>query len=113
MRHIDSMSKLRESVAFEWYAQKQPLLVYKEKAFEKFRNLINEIDFKTSKWVFAIEQNIVINQIEINEKNIEVNDTDEVLIKSLNELNPLFNIEPTVKVKQANNFSNSKTKIRV
>jgi len=113
MRHIDSMSKLRESVAFEWYAQKQPLLVYKEKSFEKFRNLINEIDFKTSKWVFAIEQNIVINQIEINEKNIEVNDTDEVLIKSLNELNPLFNIEPTVKVKQANNFSNSKTKIRV
>jgi len=113
MRHIDSMSKLRESVAFEWYAQKQPLLVYKEKAFEKFRNLINEIDFKTSKWVFAIQQNIIINQIEINEKNIEVNDTDEVLIKSLNELNPLFNIEPTVKVKQANNSSNSKIKIRV
>jgi preprotein translocase subunit SecA len=36
MRHIDGMSKLREEVAFEGYAQRDPLVVYKEKAFQKF-----------------------------------------------------------------------------
>ena len=42
MRHIDSMSKLRETVAFEWYAQRNPLVVYKEKAFEKARETISQ-----------------------------------------------------------------------
>jgi preprotein translocase subunit SecA len=40
MNHIDGMSKLREQVAFVGYAQKQPLMVYKEKAFDKFKDLL-------------------------------------------------------------------------
>ncbi len=40
MRHINNMSRLREEVAFEGYAQKNPLLVYKEKAFHKFTDLL-------------------------------------------------------------------------
>ena len=57
MRHIDSMSKLRDEVAFEWYAQRNPLVVYKEKAFQKFDNLINEIEYKVGKSMFSIRQN--------------------------------------------------------
>lgn len=40
MRHIDSMSKLREAVSFEGYAQRNPLIVYKEKAYDTFSALI-------------------------------------------------------------------------
>jgi preprotein translocase subunit SecA len=40
MRHIDAMSRLREDVAFEGYAQRNPLIVYKEKAYGKFQDLI-------------------------------------------------------------------------
>lgn len=52
MRHIDAMSKLREEVAFEWYSWKNPLVVYKEKAYFKFKDLINEIEFKVVKSIF-------------------------------------------------------------
>ncbi len=68
MRHIHSMTKLREEVAFEWYAQRQPLVVYKEKAFEKFKDLMGEIDYKTTKAMFSIN--------------------------AITEVNPLFNVSP-------------------
>ena len=91
MRHIDWMSKLREVVAFEWYAQRNPLVVYKEKAFEKFETLMTEIEYKTTKAIFSVKTDIEIKQMELNEKSFIVT-TDE---KSLNILeksnsNPIF-----------------------
>lgn len=94
MNHIDAMSRLREEVAFEGYAQKNPLIVYKEKAFEKFSNLIHEIEFKTTKALFSIKKNSEIEQIELNERNFifwapqagQVN-TQKTKISG----NPLFN----------------------
>ena len=49
MNHIDRMAHLREEVAFEGYAQKQPLVVYKERAYERFAELIATIDYKLIK----------------------------------------------------------------
>jgi preprotein translocase subunit SecA len=49
MNHIDRMAHLREEVAFEGYAQKQPLVVYKERAYERFVELLHEIEFKVVK----------------------------------------------------------------
>lgn len=46
MEHIDSMAHLREEVAFEGYAQKNPLVVYKERSYEKFVKLMNDISFR-------------------------------------------------------------------
>ena len=95
MRHIDSMARLRESVAFEWYAQRNPLVVYKEKAFEKFDTLISEIAYKTTKAIFSIKQNIVINQIQLDEQNMIVSNNEdsilEILPETKNNSNPLFN----------------------
>ena len=74
MRHIDSMSKLRDEVAFEWYAQRNPLVVYKEKAFQKFDNLINEIEYKVVKSMFSIrpnEQEILDNPEAVEVENME------------------------------------------
>jgi len=45
MRHINTMTTLRSEVAFEGYAQKNPLIVYKEKAFIKFTELIDNLEY--------------------------------------------------------------------
>jgi len=49
MKHIDKMAHLREEVAFEGYAQKNPLVVYKERAYEAFVNLVYDIGFRVVK----------------------------------------------------------------
>jgi len=111
MRHIDSMSKLRESVAFEWYAQKNPLIVYKEKAFYKFEELIWEIEYKTTKAIFSVKTNIEIKQMELNEKTFVVTTDEESLnITQTSNANPLF----TQPQKEAwNSWNWDKKKIRV
>ena len=77
MRHIDSMSKLRDEVAVEWYAQRNPLVVYKEKAFQKFDNLINEIEYKVVKSMFSIRQN---EQVVLEEPEaVEVENMEELV----------------------------------
>lgn len=110
MRHIDAMSKLREAVAFEWYAQRNPLIVYKEKAFYKFEELISEIEYKTTKAIFSVKTDIEIKQIELNEKNFIVT-TDE---ESLNISNKSSNSNPLFAQPQRENWNqNQKKKIRV
>ncbi len=110
MRHIDAMSKLREAVAFEWYAQRNPLIVYKEKAFYKFEELISEIEYKTTKAIFSVKADIEVKQMELNEKNFIVTTDEESLniSQKTSWWNPLF-------VNPGNGWSNwwGKTKIRV
>ncbi len=77
MKHIDSMSHLREEVAFEGYAQKHPIVVYKERAFEKFQTLIDEVEFKTVKALYFINPNIQIREVEIDESDLMMN-SDEI-----------------------------------
>lgn len=72
MRHIDDMAHLREEVAYEWYAQKNPLVVYKDKAFDKFMNLLNEIGYKVIKWLLNADLSQKIEQVEINEADLEM-----------------------------------------
>jgi preprotein translocase subunit SecA len=96
MRHIDAMSRLREEVAFEWYAQKNPLVVYKQKSFEKFNNLMNELEYKVVKSIFSITQITEVEQIEVNSNDLEFKN-----------VNPLFQ-NPNNAPKIAD-----KTKIRV
>lgn len=115
MRHIDAMSRLREEVAFEWYAQRQPLVVYKEKAFRKFSDLMSEIEYKVTKSMFSINQIQEVPQVEINAKDMNFNEVsiqEATKIKKeeqvKNNSNPLFanpNWNKTNSVK--------KTKIRV
>ncbi len=71
MRHIDAMSRLREDVAFEWYAQKNPLVVYKQKAFDKFKDLLNELEYKVVKSIFSITKIVEIEQANIESSDLE------------------------------------------
>ncbi len=44
MDHIDDMSHLREQVAFSGYAQRDPLIEYKDQGFRRFRQLLSHIE---------------------------------------------------------------------
>jgi preprotein translocase subunit SecA len=44
MNHIDDMAQLREQVAFAGFAQRDPLIEYKDQGFQRFRQLIATID---------------------------------------------------------------------
>ena len=105
MLHIDGMSKLRENVAFEWYAQKNPLVVYKEKAYDKFKSLMWEIEYKVTKALFTVKQNIEIKQMEIQSNKL-IESLDEWEITVTQKQNPLFAAPQKAQSAQ-------KTKIRV
>ncbi len=123
MDHIDGMSKLRDQVAFAWYAQKQPLMVYKEKAFDKFHNLVSEIDMRIVKSIFAINANTQIQIQRVDDSKLEVSSTEVEDMKvwgqqkpetqkpqqQTPQTNPLFN-KPQKGFRQA---STKKNKIRV
>jgi len=49
MQHIDRMAHLREEVAFEGYAQKNPLIVYREKAYDYFIDMMSNIEHRVVK----------------------------------------------------------------
>lgn len=112
MRHINAMSRLREEVAFEWYAQKDPLVVYKEKAYTKFINLIDELEFKVTKAMFSINKITQVEQIELSEKDMQLNDISlEEVTKIKQNSNPLFvnpNLAPKI---QQNNWQKNKFRV--
>ncbi len=118
MRHINNMSKLREEVAFEWYAQKQPLLVYKEKAFGKFSDLLSELGYKVMKAMFSVQKLSQVEQVEIKTADLEINNPEDTLTNSNSskqptsnkkQANPLF-VQPP---QTPNGFRKPSKKIRV
>lgn len=72
MQHIDGMSKLREQVAFMGYAQKQPIMVYKEKAFEKFDSLMREIEVHVVKSVMQLDAQVRIELKRVDDSKLQV-----------------------------------------
>lgn len=71
MAHIDRMSHLREEVAFEGYAQKNPLVVYKERAYDRFIELVDTITYKVTKALLSARSFVPIEAREIPLENLE------------------------------------------
>ena len=67
MSHIDSMAHLREEVAFEGYAQKNPLIIYKERAYDKFVALIETIGLRVTKWLLTAKAKEAIEEVNLEE----------------------------------------------
>lgn len=67
MNHIDSMAHLREEVAFEWYAQKNPLIIYKERAYDKFVILIDTVWLRVVKWLLTARPREGIESVKLEE----------------------------------------------
>ncbi|MDP7646276.1 MAG: preprotein translocase subunit SecA [Candidatus Peribacteraceae bacterium] len=55
MDHIDEMSHLREQVAFSGYAQRDPLIEYKDQGFRKFEQLLVAIDSSIVRTLLQID----------------------------------------------------------
>lgn len=60
------MANLREDVAFEGYNQKQPLLVYQEKAYGLFINMVDEINHRVVRGLLGARANTEVKQVEID-----------------------------------------------
>lgn len=54
MEHIDNMQHLRDEVSLRGYAQRDPLIEYKEEAYMTFSKLLNEIQSNTVGTIFKI-----------------------------------------------------------
>jgi preprotein translocase subunit SecA len=67
MNHIDAMAHLREEVAFEGYAQKNPLMIYKEKAYDKFMRLMNDIEHRVIKGILTAKPRESIDTVRLEE----------------------------------------------
>lgn len=66
MEHIEKMANLREDVAFEGYNQKQPLLVYQERAYEFFMQMIDEVNYRVVRGLLSANAATQVQQVEIN-----------------------------------------------
>ena len=77
MDHIDSMTQLRENVAFAGYAQKDPLVEYKSLSYEMFMEMLAMVRANTVNTLFKIDvEKIMPAQITIQPqiKNIQTNE---------------------------------------
>jgi preprotein translocase subunit SecA len=71
MQHIDRMAHLREEVAFEWYAQKQPLIVYREKAYNYFIEMMGNIEHRVVKWLLTARPREWVESVNLEERLLE------------------------------------------
>lgn len=65
MQHMDAMAHLREEVAFEGYAQKNPLVVYKERAYDSFVNMMGDIEYRVIKGLLTAKPQESIDAVEL------------------------------------------------
>jgi preprotein translocase subunit SecA len=84
MEHIDQMTQLRESVSLRGYGQRDPLMEYKQEAFQAFRKLLDSIQHNAINTVFKVQvdteappsRSPATENMRTNEDAIEGNITD-------------------------------------
>ncbi len=67
MTHIDGMAHLREEVAFEGYAQKNPLVIYKERAYDKFIELVQTMGHRVIKGLLTARAQESLDSVNLEE----------------------------------------------
>jgi preprotein translocase subunit SecA len=55
MGHLDSLDYLREGVGLRGYGQRDPLVEYKNEAFQMFDRLVKQIDYEIVRRIFRIQ----------------------------------------------------------
>ena len=76
MRHIDTMSELRQSVVLQAYGQQNPLVIYQKEGYRLFQELVSNIGKDITRYV--LKANIQINvEREAVVKNTATNQGDE------------------------------------
>ena len=55
MRHLDSIESLRDGIGLRGYAQKDPLVEYKQESFSLFESLLERIDSTIARRIFRVQ----------------------------------------------------------
>jgi len=86
IKHLDEMEYLRDKVWLMWYAQLDPLIVYKTEAFDKFQILLYRLKFDTTAYIASIDF-VWLSQPEQTQKIIlENRKTEEEYLKILEQV---------------------------
>lgn len=62
VKHLDDMEYLRDKVGLMWYAQLDPLVVYKAEAYDKFQILLYRLKFDVTAYIAGIDFTTVQQQ---------------------------------------------------
>ena len=81
MDHIDDMSHLREQVAFAGFAQRDPLIEYKDQGFRKFEQLLATIDSTIVRTLLQVDfaqfaPQVVLQQAQEGVESLQTNEED-------------------------------------
>lgn len=63
MDHLDAIDDLREGIGLRGYAQRDPLVEYKNEAFAMFERLIGQIDYDVTRRIFRAQVQLAPGQI--------------------------------------------------
>jgi len=83
IKHLDEMEELRDKVGLMWYAQLDPLVVYKSEAFSKFQNLLWRLKFDVTSYIAGIDFAAIEQQ---SSPIIMQENTEEGLLNKLQEV---------------------------
>ncbi len=76
VKHLDEMEYLRDKVGLMWYAQLDPLIVYKSEAYDKFQTLLYRLKFDVTAYIAGIDF-VMLQQQQQAPQVIEVNSKSE------------------------------------
>ena len=77
MKHIDEMEYLRDKVGLMWYAQLDPLVIYKKEAFEKFQTLLWRLKSDVTTYLIGVD--VELNFSSVQEKSSTSDDYMQIL----------------------------------
>jgi preprotein translocase subunit SecA len=80
MEHIDNMQHLREGVALRGYGQRDPLIEYKEEAYQMFSKMMNDIQANTVGTLFKLnlKQQLPVDLLESKEPEHILTNEDQI-----------------------------------
>lgn len=75
MDHLDQIDDLRDGIRLRGYAQKDPLVEYKQEAFNLFESLLNRINYQTARKIFRIQP--IVNNPPVKQEKIKADSKEE------------------------------------
>jgi len=88
--HIDDMQYLKDKVWFMWYAQMDPLIVYKQESFEKFELLQENIKNDTTTKLMRIDYRTIAQQQQAQTLLFEMAQDNPEIIEKLKQASKQF-----------------------
>ena len=111
VKHLDEMEYLRDKVGLMWYAQLDPLVVYKSEAFEKFQILLYRLKFDVTAYIAGIDFSMVQQQDQASQVVMANSQSEAEYLKMLQkvsaEVQEVKSTQPTAKEPEKMVYENS------